>query len=230
MNYPFNSAQFLNDAVFTSLGGVTGTTSAYLRQAAYFIAEKEMCSHLGTLLQPTNLTGTYLWATAMPVNLDFGYVQSINSVAVLTLLNIWVFFSPADIQTAVYIRDPKRGIVDVSLNPMLIRSSAATPYSYLPPYNVTIGYTAGLPTGTTMQFDVQWALVMAAQLVLNEMDNSGFLANETPGGIGVQEFTNELYSEKRVVLGHSIFGSSPVAQQITRIVENLRAKRALRLH
>jgi hypothetical protein len=71
---------------------------------------------------------------------------------------------------------------------------------------------------------------MAAQLVLNEMDVSGFLANEAPGGIGIQEFTNELYSEKRVTLGHSIFGSSPVAQQITRIVMNLRARSAIRFH
>ena len=229
MDYPYNSAIILTDAIFIAHGGRTGTVPSAALHAAYFIAEKEMSSHLHTLLTPTDVTGTYLWATASPFQLDYGYVHSITAVTVESSQIILYPYNSFDLQKCVLIRDEKRGLVDVLLNPLIYRTTTY-PYSVPTPYKVFFAYNAGLPSGTVYQDDILWALTMAAQLVVNEMDSTDFLANETPGGIGVQEFTNELYTEKRVTLGHSIFGSSPVAQQITRIMAHLRCKPVLRFH
>jgi hypothetical protein len=75
-----------------------------------------------------------------------------------------------------------------------------------------------------MQPDMMWCLTMAAQMVLNDMSVDGSMANEAPGGIGITKFANELYSESRTALGQSIFGASPISQNITRLVANLRAR------
>ena len=229
MIYPYSAPIVLTDSLFISHGGNSGTMSSSALKIAYFIAEKEMCSHLHTLLTPTNCTGTYLWASGNPVQLDWGEVHWVNQVVVESNQMIVYTYNNDDISRCVLIRDFKRGTVDIMLNPLIYRTTSY-PYSVPTPYMVTVGYNAGLPSGTVYQDDFLFALTMAAQLVLNEMDQSGYLANETPGGIGVQEFTNELYSEKRVTLGHSIFGSSPIAQHITRLVAHMRTRPVLKFH
>jgi hypothetical protein len=188
-----------------------------------------MSTHLHTLLTPTNLTGTYLWQTGNPIQLDYGYVHEVTGVVILSNQKIIYTYQNDDLQRCVLIRDFKRGLIDVMLNPLIYRTTSY-PYSVPTPYQATLFYNAGIPSGTAYQPDILWALTQAAQLVLNEMDVSGFLANETPGGVGVQEFMNELYSEKRVTLGHSVFGSSPIAQQIVRLVGHLKSRPALKLH
>jgi hypothetical protein len=219
MLYPYTTPIFLTDTVFINYGGKTGTSTAFARNASYFIAEKEMSSHLHTLLQPTIVTGTYFWNTGNPFQMDWGYVHSILGVSVFSTLAEIYTFTASDLTHNVFIRNSKYGQVDIGFG----CCSPCGSYPY--PYTVTVAYNAGLPTGTSIQADMLWCLTMAAQLVLNEMSVDGFLANETPGAIGVQEFSNELYSEKRTKLGRSIFGSSPISQNIVNIVENLRASR-----
>jgi hypothetical protein len=224
MDYPFSSPFLLSDSVFINYGGKTGTSTAFARNAAYFIAEKEMSSHLQTLLKPTNITGSYYWNAGNPFEMDWGYINAVYGVMITANFNWTYTYSAADLAKAVFIRNAKYGQVDINLWPITYQIAQSYP-AYAPqPYSVLVSYNAGLPTGTSTQPDMLWCLSMAAQLVLNEMSVDGFLANETPGGIGVQSFSNELYSEKRTPLGSSIFGSSPVSQQITRIVNNLRCR------
>jgi hypothetical protein len=219
MNYPFSSAFLLTDTIFTNYGGNQGTSTAFARAAAYFIAEKEMSSHLHTLLQPTNVSGTFNWNAGNPFEMDWGNINSINGVTVQTNYNTTYDYSPGDMSRAVFIRNAKYGIVDISNWPMMFQATYVTyPTAQIFPYSVLVNYNAGMPSGSSNQPDMLWCLTMAAQLVLNEMSTDGFLANETPGGIGVQSFSNELYSEKRTPLGISIFGNSPISQQIVRLV------------
>jgi len=225
MNYPFNNALYLTDTVFTNYGGQTGTSTSFSRAAAYFIAEKEMSSHINTLLQPTDVSGSYNWNAGNPFEMDWGYINAIYGVSVQTNLNTTYVYSANEMARAVFIRDAKYGIVDIQSGPLLFQiSSTAYPLASLQPYSILVTYNAGLPTGTSTQPDMLWCLAMAAQLVLNEMSTDGFLSNEAPGGIGIQSFSNELYSEHRTPLGQSVFGASPVSQQITRLVANLRAR------
>ena len=229
MNYPFQNAFLLNDTVFTNFGGQTGTSTSFARAAAYFIAEKEMSSHLHTLLQPTDVTGSYNWNAGNPFEMDWGNINTIYGVVVQTALNTIYSYSANDMQRAVLIRNAKYGIVDIQLWPLMFNIAPGYTASFVTPYSVMVSYNAGMPTGSSMQPDMLWCLTMAAQLVLNEMSTDGFLANETPGGIGVQSFANELYSEKRTPLGASIFGQSPIAQQITRLVASQKCRAIARM-
>jgi hypothetical protein len=224
MDYPYSAPFLINDTVFLNYGGKTGTSTAFARNAAYFIAEKEMSSHLHTLLQPTNVSGSYNWNAGNPFEMDWGYINSVNGVVITATYNWTYTYNTNDLAKAVYIRNAKYGQIDINLWPLTFQIAGSYPAYSPQPYSVLISYNAGLPSGTSMQADMMWALTMAAQLVLNEMSVDGFLANETPGGIGVQQFSNELYSEKRTPLGSSIFGSSPISQQITRIVSGYRAR------
>jgi hypothetical protein len=208
----------LTNTVFTNYGGKTGTSTAFAINAAFQIAETEMVSHLHTFLQPTNVSGTYFWNAGNPFEMDYGYVNSISAISVLSTFAETYAFSANDLAHNVFIRNSKYGQIDIGFG----CCSPCSSYPY--PYKVMVYYNAGLPASISTSPDLLWALTMAAQLVLNEMSVDGFLSNETPGGVGVQEFSNELYSEKRVVLGNSIFGSSVVAQQIVRIVSQYRAR------
>jgi hypothetical protein len=225
MLYPFSSAFLLTDTVFTNYGGNQGTSTAFARAAAYFIAEKEMSSHLHTLLQPTNVSGTYFWNAGNPFEMDWGNVNAIYGVAIQSNLNTQYVYNADDLARCVFIRNAKYGQIDIASWPMTYQITAtAYPLASLQPYSVLVSYNAGMPTGSSMQPDMLWCLTMAAQLVLNEMSTDGFLANEAPGGIGVQQFSNELYSEKRTLLGNSIFGQSPQAQAITRMCQSYRCR------
>jgi hypothetical protein len=225
MIYPFNNAFLLNDTVFTQFGGNTGTSTAFARAASYFIAEREMSSHLHTLLQPANITGSYNWNAGNPFEMDWGYINAIYGVVVSTNLNTTYVYSADDMLRAVFIRNAKYGIVDIQSWPMMYQiTSTAYPVASLQPYSIAVTYNAGMPTGSSMQQDMLWCLSMAAQLVLNEMSIDGSMDNEAPGGIGIQQFSNELYSEKRTTLGISIFGNSPIAQQIVRLTAEYRCR------
>jgi hypothetical protein len=208
----------LTNTVFINYGGKTGTSTAFAVNAAFEIAEREMVSHLHTFLQPTNVSGTYLWNMGNPFEMDYGYVNSILGINVLSTLAEIYAFSANDLAHNVFIRNSKYGQIDIGFG------CCAPCSSYPYPYKVTVYYNAGLPANISTSPDLLWALTMATQLVLNEMSTDGFLSNETPGGIGVQEFANELYSEKRTKLGASIFGNSPVAQNITRLVQPYRCR------
>ena len=230
MNYPFSAPLYLNDTVFTNYGGITGTSTAFARAAAYFIAEKEMSTHLHTLLLPTDVTGSYNWNAGNPFEMDWGNINIIYGVTVDTNLNTTYVYSTNDMARAVFIRNAKYGIVDIQSWPMMYQiTSTAYPVASLQPYSVLVTYNAGMPSGTSMQPDMLWCLTMAAQMVLNDMSVDGSMANEAPGGVGIVQFANELYSEKRTPLGISIFGNSPIAQQIVRLTANLRCRSIARM-
>ena len=207
------TAEILTSTIFTNYGGKTGTSTSFALAAAFEIAEHEMSSHLHTLLVPANVSGTYLWNMGNPFEMDYGYVHAILGVNLVVAYNNIYSYSATDLAHNIYIRNSKYGQVDIGLCPC--------PSC---PYQVNVYYNAGLPSIISTAPDFLWALTMAAQLVLNEMSTDGFLANETPGGIGVQSFSNELYSEKRTPLGHTIFGSSPIAQNIARVVNQFRCR------
>jgi hypothetical protein len=211
------TAEILTSTIFTNYGGKTGTSTAFALNAAFEIAEHEMSSHLHTLLVPANVSGTYL-NQGNPFEMDYGYVHAILGINIVAAYHEIYTYSATDLSHHVYIRNSKYGQVDIGLG-------ACSPCSSYPSaYQVNVYYNAGLPSVISSAPDFLWALTMAAQLVLNEMSTDGFLANETPGGIGVESFSNELYSEKRVPLGTTVFGSSPVAQQIARIVNQYRCR------
>ena len=144
MPYPYSQATFLNDQTFINYGGHTGTSTAFARSAAYYIAEMEMCTHLHTLLQPTDITGTYNWNAGNPFEMDYGNINIIYGVSVETSFNTTYVYTTTDLARAVLIRNAKYGIVDIASWPLMYQVQATSfPVSYLTPYNVYVSYNAG---------------------------------------------------------------------------------------
>lgn len=222
--YPYSTAQIINDAVFLAYGGETGTSTSGQRNAAYFIAEKQMSEHIGTLLVPTTVTGSWYQPTNFnPLVTDYGHVTEVKSVFVNTSTLIDCTLTAN--QACALIRNDGYGYLDV----IYILSVCNCTNIFGVPYSVSVAYTAGLPTGTSMQPDMLLALTMAAQINLNEMDNHT-LHNEGAYDIGVQRFNSLGYSEERVKLGHNAFGSSAAAQKIANLVKGYVRRPALRFH
>ena len=226
MDYPYNSAQLLTDTVFALYGGDNGGSSAAQRAAAYLISERQMTEHIGAFLKPTIVTGTYLWATADPLQLEFGYVSNILSVSLNSAGNVIYNYTPDDVQHYVMIRNARAGFVDILCTPIGWSNCSCSP---LFPYTIALAYQSGLLTGTSSQPDILLALTLGAQIMLNEIDHLN-LSNEGVADIGIQEFSNSFYHEIRTKLGHSAFGSSATANMITRLTKHLRANSALRFH
>ena len=202
--YPYNSPLILTDSVFLLYGGQTGTSSAAQRQAAYLLAEEQMTEHLSCFLVPTIITGTHFYRGKNPVELEFGNITQ--------LLLITKTYGEEPIITSTgsaLIRNVQYGYIDVF------------PGSSVP-YNVQVVYESGLATGTYTNPAILSALTLAAQINLNEWDVS--LSNESTADIGVQQFTNQSYSEMRTKMGKNIFGDSAISQRVARLVKKYRTK------
>jgi hypothetical protein len=94
------------------------------------------------------------------------------------------------------------------------------------PYQVRVVINAGLPTGTANQSDMLLALTIAAEVNLNRIVDPW--ANEGTGDIGIEEFSNLGYRERRRGLKNTAFGNSAKAHEIALMVNTYRKKRALK--
>lgn len=230
--YPFSAPIILNDSIYTQYGGLTGTSTAAQRQAMYLIAEKQASRFVGTLLLPTQVTGTYNYQNQPRIATDYGYVNSINAVNVLSQN---FFTATCDLISnpgCAIISDDTYGYIDIQtlLPTATLISYYAIPYpsfppsfpflaNYLQPYQFQISYNAGLPTGTANQPDFLLALTMAAQLNMNLMLNPSALAGE--GDVGIDEFSNIDYREVRhkSSIRRTVFGSSAMANKIADLLQ-----------
>jgi len=223
--YPFTAPIILDDSIFTAYGGLTGTSTPFMRSASYLIAEHQTSDYIGTLLLPTTLTGTSEYFPGRgPIVTDYGYVTELGPVRARdTQGNI--VFTITGTNSYAYVREDTYGYILVA---------ADTVHSCFPhgaaywPVKFEYTYVAGLPTGTANQPGMLIAMTKAAQLVLNEMYE--VTANESTGDAGVTEFTIlRDYSEKRKAWKNTIFGQSPAAAWIARMIDGTvkKARRAL---
>lgn len=208
--FPYTSAQFLDDAVFLFYGGMTGTSSQAQRNAAYAMSERTMSEYLETFLKPTIVTGTYSFGIDNRwIELDHTYVERIDIVRLWdeTETNYHTISGTANREISLL--DADRGLLDVHW----LRRYA----NFSSPYKIQVVYQAGFPTGTTMTNNMMMALVTAADLFLGEILGYG---NEVPGIVGVQKFSDQRYSETRVPVVRTPFGTSPRSEFIARLVSH----------
>lgn len=204
--------QIMTDALFAACGGMTGSSTAFQRQAAYCIAEVAAEMDLGTFLLPTVYTGTYMWASE--INLDHSYI---NHIYQTTFIN----FKGDRYKTITGIgnvyqamRDWEYGILNLSL---VYNYCCASGWHN--PWQVQVVYDAGLSSGTSYTPNVLTALTTYSQIVLNEMIGYG---NEAPGDVGVKEYSNMDYTEKRVAMIQTSFGTSAKANFAHKLLSGLR--------
>jgi len=201
---------------------ITGTND--LRQAAYLTAEQQMMTALNTPLIPTSITGTFFAPPGQDIVLDWERVHSIDNVTVLTddggcNCDLGESSGCGFIRSGV-------GYIDVRRTAALAASQCSC--GGMGVYQYRVAYTAGLPTGTAANdLNLHIALAMAAELDLKEMVDPGALEGGA-GDPGVTQFGSKNYSETRVDLKVTPFGTSAVANHIFNRVRHLRTLRALR--
>ena len=209
--YPHTTPLILNDSIFVENGGQTGTWTATQRTNAYRIAEQQATNYIGTFLLPTIVTGT--WGYTPRVVTDYGYVQQVFSVNLLSKNNLTTCVLQSD-SGCVFIWEDTYGYLDVSC---IINSCNCSGLLY--PYQVQVAYQAGLPTGVATQPAMLLALTMAAQISLNEMSFPSL--NESTGDIGVKSFASLDYREERVKMRRTVFGTSAKAEKIANLIDGV---------
>lgn len=222
--YPYFSPRVLTDSIFLLYGGHSGTSSAAQRQIAYLLAEEQVTEYLNTFLVPTVVTGTYLWRGENPLTLDYGHLLDIKAVSFNSVGN-GNSCSFSSNSGCAFIRNSEYGYLDVI---SILGCGGCSSLLGTYPYNVQVVYESGFNSGTVTQPAMLQALSMAAQINLNEMDLS--LSNEGTADIGIQAFSNQKYYEKRVPLGTSSFGNSPVANRIARLIKKYRSRPSIGFH
>ena len=205
--YPHSVPIILDDATYIAYGGHTGTTTSAQRQAAYLIAEMAASEEIGTLLLPTIVTGTYLYNELFPfLTLDYTYVHRVINTTFIDIEEDRYWSQLGTANEYVSLRNDERGLVDIHY---LIGNCSQCYGAWEFPYRVEVVFEAGLPTGTASKANYLLALTTYADIIVNEIIGYG---NEAPGDIGVQSFKNQEYSENRVALLRTSFGTSARAQ------------------
>lgn len=210
INYPYGSPQILTDEVFLLYGGQTGTSSAPTRQVAYLMAEEQASEHLSAFVVPTVITGSAKHISGHSFYLEMGWIQNILLIQLETVTNVNPYTTKIYTGTAAVIED-KYGYINI-YNPAM--------YGRL--QQVNVAYESGLPTGVYTNPSVLQALTIAAQINLNELDVA--LSNESTSDIGVQQYTNQSYSELRTKMGKNAFGDSAMAQRASRLIKRYRSR------
>jgi len=216
--YLYQTPQILNDSLFLLHGGQTGTSTALQREIAYTMAEEQAVEYLHSYLTPTIVTGTFFWRGAKPLELDYGWLMAVHSVAI----NSVDFRNGCEVDTATgcyAIRNAQYGYLDVNY---LVNCGGCGGVVGHPPYNITVVYTSGLATGTYTSPKVIQALTIAAQINLNEIDVS--LSNESTADAGLEFFINQRYHEKRIKGYSTAFGNSATAGRAAKLLRSLRAR------
>jgi len=219
--YPFVTGQYLTDDIFVSYGGLTGTTTPFMRGAAYFVAEEWASNHIGTPIAPAIITGTYFYPQdGGTVQLDWMYLQSITEIRFLDSggSNYYTIAGTANYDAA--IRNQARSIIDI----FTIYGNCRGCGGLYAPYQFQIVYVAGLPATRVAAPNVSLALVEAAKMILNEIQGYG---NESVGGVGIEYFKNQDYAEKRTALVNTTFGASAKAQWIKSLLSGVRKRQGL---
>ena len=223
--YPFNYPLILNDDIFTSYGGNTGTSTPSQRTAAYMIAEQKMTDYVGTLLLPHDVTGSVPYNVGMVyTHTDYGYVNQINFARVVDAKGS-VVLDLSGTSTYVTVNNDTFGYFQIT---DAWNYYCGSPYNNYPPYKLEFAYNAGLPSGSASTPAMLSALTMSANIELSEM--IGFpTANEGVGDVGIVEYETLDYREKRKMWKNTTFGASAKSAKIANLVDGAvrKARRAL---
>ena len=235
--YPFQSPIILNDTLFIQYGGqgASNFTSTTL-QNSYLLAEMQVSTYIGSFLLPTTITGTYPFMHQTRIATDWGYVQQLLHVNVLTRQN----FSDCSLTSndgCGYVYSDTFGYVDFR---KLTSTCGWTwwwgsPYSpYIldyQPYQIQLSYIAGLPTGIATQPGIMEALTILAQVDLNEKFPGLAGVNESVGAVGIQNYASIDYRESRAdhALIKTALGDDARSQRAKKLIDMSvkKARRAL---
>lgn len=227
----------LDDSVYVDYGGWTGSSTPTQRQFAYRIAENDVMSYLGTRLVPEYITGSYAFPPSdSTLSLGHSYVSQIAFVQFYgsSSTDTPVFISGSDLP-ANFATSPDYGYINstalrytIDKELCYISCAGSSLAGLHAPIRMEIVYRAGLPVGMGVQPNIVLALVMAASISLKEMVDP-FALESGSGDAGVEQFSTDGYSETRKGLINTVFGNSPVANKIRRLLMSYHKRPAIRV-
>lgn len=191
------------------------------------VAEMQVSEYIGTLLLPTNVTGTFPYMGKRRIATDYGYVGQLYNVNVLYQNALCASCGLVDNPACGYIYEDTFGYIDFRQVALICGLSfyggVGGGAILVPniPYQIQITYQAGLPTGTANLPPVLEALTILAQIDLNEKDPGNSGINETTGDVGVQDYKSLDYKETRAehALVKSALGDSAKAQRAKKLLD-----------
>lgn len=219
MFYPYYAPIILTDDLFQKFGGILGETLPEVRQVSYQLAEQLVSEDLDTYLLPTTVTGTYHYRPR--VTLDHTYVSRVQIIRFYDEEErlYWTVTGTANVYASL-VGNGDYGQVD--LHQVMANCVGCWTPTWRLPEKIQVVYDTGLSSGTSYQPQVLLALTLASKIILNEIVGFG---NESTGDIGVQSFSNQGYSERRVGLIRTVYGTSAQAQLIHKLLGGLRLRR-----
>lgn len=208
--YPYDTVLVLTDSIFVNYGGHTGTSVAAQRQASYLLAEIVASEDIHSFFTPTIISGTSQFAWKGKYELEHNFIRNINQIIFLNHNDdsLLTLSTSPDIKDYFSLVDDERGLV-MNYYPSQIVDAE----------KVRFVYECGLTSGTSYQPNILLGLTTYADIILNEILGYG---NESPGDIGVQNFRNVGYSETRIGLIRTNFGSSARAQFVNKMFTGFR--------
>lgn len=230
--YPYNHPIILTDSLFSLYGGQgTGTFPQAVLQSSYLLAEMQVSEYIGTFLLPTAVTGTYPFMYQYRIATDYGYVQQLLSVNLLTKTPGSSTCDLTSNEGCGYIYQDTFGYIDFKC--LLSTCRCGIPWwggTYAPvmvqqlPYQIQLAYIAGLPTGTANQPGILEALTILAQTDLNEKFSGMVGVNESVGAVGIQDFKAggiSGYSETRAkdALIKTALGDDAKSQRAKKLID-----------
>lgn len=236
--YPFTTPIILNDTVFSLNGGQgTGTFPSYALQSSYMVAETLVTSYIGAPLLPVTITGTYPFMHQTRVATDYGYVNQLLNVNILSKTPCNLTCSLTDNEACGYIYSDTFGYIDFRRLTAVCGWGSWWGFPYSPyivennPYQIQIAYNAGLPTGTASHPNILKALTILAQIDLNETWPGVVGVNESVGAVGIQDFKSLDYLERRAehALIKTELGDDAKSQRAKKLIDGVikRARKVL---
>ena len=214
--YPYDDPQVLTDDLYVAYGGATGSSTVVERQLAYTLAEEWVAEHNNTPPILTIITGSFYYPQhGNSLQLDWAYLDNIKEFRFIDTKGETYHTIEGTANTYAAIRNKWRSTIDV----FMWHGNCQGCGGLSIPYQYEIVYEAGLPGSMSASKKMLWAYTEAAQIILYEVLGYG---NETPGLVGVKEFRNQQYSEKRMGMVNTVFGASPKAQLIRKILAGVR--------
>lgn len=217
----------MNAPTYVDYGGDTSSYTPAQLNVAFVQAELGAERYLQTYMQPTNVTGVYVYpmqANDRRLYLGVNYVRQVYN-AVPLMEYPYDTTLETNVNGYAFILDAERGIIDLRLKNIYYR------YRWQgSPYQVQVAFNAGLDPSLKQDPNLLAALKALTDMwLMQNFDPSNFA-----GGIGdpgIQSWSSLDYNESRVgtSLKSTMFGNSPQANMIVRLLRPFRKYKAMHL-
>lgn len=228
--------QVMDDSIFVSYGGETGTSTAAQRIAAYAIAETQAQIEIGTFLVETIYTGTFTWPyDGTRIQLPHSHLKQVYSVA--SIHEIGCDCSSVELSGCAWVLHHRHALVDVrecggvvsqgGCNCGCSEDMPAASGNGVPVKQFRIVYQAGHDQVAGSP-NALMALTVASKKALEQIiDPSGALGG--PGDQGITNFSDSGYSQSFAKVKMTGFGNSPEAMYAAQLMKPFKTTRPLRM-